>query len=380
MINFGLPSRNILPIGLDIGHGWIKMVQLVRDEQLSVRAAQKARIDEEPVDDPQQYRQMIISTIKQILARGRFQGSNVVTALANEKMEVTSLRLAQMSEQETDRAVIDEARQRFNLRSDQDVIRYLPVGQVKQGDDIKNEMVLFAADGQDIREHIQMLEQADLVPVGLDAIPCALFRSVDRLFRREEDWQQTMVFVDVGQCYTTVVFGRGGEMAFVKEIPIGTQRFDEEIADKLGITVAEAQVLRAALRAERIASQEAQLEAGEAGTAVAVQSTLDVSTRQVIVDAVDSISQELAREISLCFRYYTVTFRGKRVERAVFAGGGTYENILLNVLRRQLTVELEIAEPFRGLNMTGVNLKSDRRGDLCEWTVAVGLALKGLTE
>jgi type IV pilus assembly protein PilM len=375
-----LTNRNTLPIGLDIGHGWIKMVQLVRGEQLSVRAAQKARIDEEPADDLQQYRQMIISTVKQMLARGRFQGANVVTALANEKLEITSLRLAQMSDGETGRAVMEEARGRFSLSSSQDVIRYLPVGQVRQGDELKNEFVLLAADGQVVREHIQMLEQAGLVSVGLDAIPCALFRSVDRLFRREEDWQQTMVFVDVGKCYTTVVFGRGGEMAFVKEIPIGTQRFDEEIADKLGITVSEAQMLRAALRAERMAGEESRPDSSDGGTATAVQSTLDVSTRQVIVDAIGTISQELAREISLCFRYYTVTFRGKRVERAVFAGGGTYENILLNVLRRQLTVEVEIAEPFRGLNMTGVNLKSDRRGGLCEWTVAVGLALKGLAE
>lgn len=356
------------------------MVQLIRGEQLVVRATQKARIDEEAPLDPQQYRQMIISTIKQMLARDRFHGNNVVTAMANEKLDITSLRLAQMSENETGRAVREEARHRFNLNSDQDVIRYLPAGQVRQGDDIKNEMVLFAAHGRDVREHIEMLQQADLVPVGLDAIPCALFRSVDRLFRREEDWQQTMVFVDVGKCYTTVVFGRGGEMVFVKEIPIGTQRFDDEIADKLGITVAEAQVLRAALRAERIASEEARLNAGEGGTSTAVQSTLDVSTRQVLVDSIGSVSQELAREISLCFRYYTVTFRGKRVERFVFAGGGTYENILLNVLKRQMTVEVEIAEPFRGLNMNGANLKSDRKGDTCEWAVAVGLALKELSQ
>jgi Tfp pilus assembly PilM family ATPase len=75
-----------------------------------------------------------------------------------------------------------------------------------------------------------------------------------------------------------------------------------------------------------------------------------------------------------------VTFRGKRVERAIFSGGGTYENILVNVLRRQLMVDVEIAEPFRGLNTSGVNLVSDRKGELCEWTVAVGLALKGLEQ
>ncbi|GAI69615.1 unnamed protein product, partial [marine sediment metagenome] len=49
----------------------------------------------------------------------------------------------------------------------------------------------------------------------------------------------------------------------------------------------------------------------------------------MIVDAISAAAEELAREISLGFRYYTGTFRGKRVERAVFGGGEAYEGILL---------------------------------------------------
>jgi Tfp pilus assembly PilM family ATPase len=68
------------------------------------------------------------------------------------------------------------------------------------------------------------------------------------------------------------------------------------------------------------------------------------------------------------------------VERAVFAGGGAYEDILLNVLRRQLTVEIEVAQPLRGFDLssgrTNLNFDSDRRGFLCEWAVVVGLGLK----
>lgn len=387
MLSFSLPNNDALPIGLDIGHGWIKMVQLAQGEKMSVRAAQKLRIDDEPVDDPQKYREKVIAAVRQLLTKDRFQGRNVVTALANENLEITSLRLAQMSEQETHKAVMDEAAGRFSLDPDNDVVRYMPVGLARQGDEVKNEFVLFAAGGQVVREHIEMLREADLVSVGLDTVACALFRGIDRLFRREEDLQRTLVFLDVGKCYTTVVFGRGGEIAFVKEIPIGTQRFDEEIADKLAVTVSEAQLLRAALRAEKTTEEQSEdgrqkddnSFAGESSTAqnTAVQTSLDVSTRQVIVDAVTNVSQQLAREISLCFKYYIVTFRGKRVERAVFSGGGTYENTLVNVLRRQLMVDVEIAEPFRGLNTSGVNLVSDRKGELCEWTVAVGLALKG---
>ncbi|MHC4436214.1 MAG: hypothetical protein ACYS3S_02555, partial [Planctomycetota bacterium] len=108
---------------------------------------------------------------------------------------------------------------------------------------------------------------------------------------------------------------------------------------------------------------------------------IDMSTRQVMVDAVSAIAEDLVKEISLCLRYYTVTFRGKRVERAVFSGDGAYEDILLNALKRRLAIEIELAQPFRGFDLTSgrinVNFNSDTRGLFCEWAVVVGLGLKG---
>jgi type IV pilus assembly protein PilM len=101
-----------------------------------------------------------------------------------------------------------------------------------------------------------------------------------------------------------------------------------------------------------------------------------------MIDAISKIAEELAHEISLCLRYYTVTFRGKRIERAILTGGGGYEKILLDVMQRQLTVSVEVAQPLRGFDMSNeranLNFYGDRRGLLCEWAVAVGLSLKGL--
>ena len=111
-------------------------------------------------------------------------------------------------------------------------------------------------------------------------------------------------------------------------------------------------------------------------------SELDASTRQELVNAIGSVADELAKEISRCFRYYAVTFRGKRAERAVFSGGEANDLILLDVMKRQLTVDIEVAEPFRGFDLSSeranINFDSDRRGLLCEWAVAVGLGLKEL--
>jgi len=290
--------------------------------------------------------------------------------------------LAEAESEKIEQALKKEAAQRFGLDPDKDAINYVFAGNVRQGDEIKNELILFAADDETIKSHIKMLEEVGLRPVGIDAVPCALFRSFKRSLRRQEDKEYTAVFVDVGSRFTTVVFGRGGEISFTKQIPIGGENFNREVATKLGISIDKAEVLRGTLQMERTANTErAPWASNQEDTTRQISAgnkqVLDTLTRQVMVDAIGAIAEELAREISLCFRYYTVTFRGKRVELAVFAGGEAYENILLNVLKRQLTVEIEVAQPLKGSDMMNVSFDSDRRGVPCEWAVAVGLGLKG---
>jgi len=376
MIGWKLKTSGLRPIGLDIGHNSIKMIQLViNGGRISVLAADKVRIDAGINGDAEQRREFVTSAIKQMLAEGNFRGRNVVSCLPNDKLRITSLRLAEAEGEKVEQVLRKEVAERFGLDPDKDAISYVLAGDVRQGDEIKNELILFAADNGAIKGHIEMLEEAHLRPVAIDTIPCALFRSFERGLRRQEDRERTVVFADVGSRFTTVVFGRSGEIGFVKQIPIGGEKFNRQIAARLGVGIEEAGMLRRALQKESSARADSGFLAS--GQASEEKDGLDASTRQVMVDSLTAVAEELAREISLCFRYYTVTFRGKRVERAVFAGGEAYENILLNVLRRQLTVEIEVAQPLRGFDMMNVNFDSDRRGLLCEWAVAVGLGLKG---
>jgi type IV pilus assembly protein PilM len=380
MISWGLKTRGLRPIGLDIGQNSIKMLQLqAHGKQLSVIAAEKTRVDPDLNGDIQKKRKFIISAIRRMIEKGNFNGRNVISCLPNEGLKITSLRLTEVQNDEIEQVLRKEVAQRFGLDPDKDAVKYVVAGNVHQGDEIKNELILFAADNEIIKNHIEMLEEAGLRPVSIDTIPCALFRSFERSLRRQEDRERTVVFIDVGNQVTTVVFGRGGEISFVKQISIGGQKFNEEVAAKLGINISEAEMLRKALQMEKSLSRpRPSLEEQELTES---EPKLDASTRQTIVDAVGAVAEELTREISLCLRYYTVTFRGKRVERAVFTGGGAYEYILLDILRRQLAVEIEVAQPLRGFDLSSerrnLNFDSDRRGLLSEWTVAVGLSLKG---
>lgn len=367
MLGFNFINRSIRPIGLDIGHDSIRMTQLdVSDDRIAVHAAEEARIEIDKKEDEQAWRSMVVATIKKLLAKGNFSGNNTISCLPSGDLKITSLRLTEAESEKTEQVLKREVAQRFKLDPENDAMDYIVAGDVRQGDEIKKELVVFACSNEIIKNHIEMLEQAGLKPVSIDIMPCALSRVFERSFRRQEDMENAVVFVDIGSLYTTIVFGRGKEICFVKQLKIGGENFNYEVASKLGITNREAEVLRKELQNENRTSNK-------------TEHKIDASTRQGMIDAISKVAEELAKEISLCLRYYSVTFRGKRIERAIFTGGGSHENILFDIMKRQLAVGIEIAQPFRGFDIQNekVNIK-ERNGLLSEWAVAIGLSLKGM--
>ena len=350
-------KHKIQPIGLDIGGRSVKMVQVAIDEdRVRVLAARKAPVDPTQAEEDSAREKNVVDAVRQLLADGAFRGKSVVSALPIDKLRITSLRLPEAEVPQADKLLRREAVERFGLDPRNDIINYVLAGSVRQGDDLKNEYILFAAEGDTIRSHIRILETAGLTPVGIDAPPCALFRVFERTMRRQEDREKTVIFIDVGHRFTTVVFGRGGELCFVKQIPIGIGRFNEEVASALGITVPDAELLRFKLQLDE---------------------PVDASMRRHVVDALNVTAEQLAAEVSLCLRYYTVTFRGKRVERTVVAGGGAYEQVLLDVLRRHLSVDVEVAEPLRGFELHQDRIDKDHESQSADLALAVGLTLKG---
>jgi len=356
MPNWITRKQKILPIGLDIGHSSIKMVQLgVTDEGLNVVAAERVAV---PVGDDTSdaaRRDQVVRAIKQMLTEGEFKGRNVVSALPAGRLRITSLRLGETDQQQADRVLRKEAAHRFALDPATDVIHHIRAGRVQQGDEVKDEFILFATDNETIKAHIALLEECGLTPTGIDAGPCALFRNFDRMMRRQEDRECTIIFIDIGHQYTTVVFGHGGEICFVKQMKFGVARFAQDIAATLDIGVADAEALRL------------KIQNGD---------SVDAATGRLVMDTLGATAEALAGELSLCLRYYSVTFRGKRVARAIVAGGGAHETVLVDAIKHRLGIKTEPAEPLRGLDLTNLRGEKGPHDLTTDFAQAIGLSLK----
>lgn len=348
------------PIGLEIGHAMIKMIQLSRQgESWRVEAAAEAAVDSQLEPGSDHWRQAVVAALRDCLGRGGFCGRQVVSCLPGDVLKVKSLRLDAAEPELIDAFIATDVAPRFGLDAERDEIRYSVAGSVFQGEQIKKEVIFFGIDRTALAEHIALLEEAELEPIAVETIPGALFRSFQATLRRREDKEVVSVFVELGAKYTTVIIGRGQEVAFVKQIPLAGRQFNQQVASRLGISLEEAVQLRL-----RLHSDEAE--------------TIDAETAQAVRDAISGAVEELAHEISLCFKYYAVTFRGRKPSEAVFAGGEAYEPALMDALKRHLGVEIRIAEPLRGFDLTRADFDRRHQPQLCEWTIAVGLALKDL--
>ncbi len=356
MIRF--TRSKVQPIGLDIGHDSIKMLQLeVVADTLAVVAASCLQFPIEARADAALRLPTAAGMVKRMLREGGFSGRRVITAIPRDILHVKNLRLPMMPTADLDAAVRFEARNIFAFDTDEARLHIIPAGEVRQGGDVLQEVIVLAARNEDLSNYVEQLHRCGVIVDSLDAEPCALYRGVDRFIRRREDEQEVHVVVDVGMRRSQVVIGKGREISFFKPIDIGGLHLHEAIAQKLSISVEEAKELRRRLT-----------EASEPDEA-------RDSVRQAVFDATRSVIEGLAREISLCLRYHSVTFRGHRPSRVRLVGGEAGDAQLLTTLNSILPVTAEPGRPM--LNVNSSRMKpSDRRGAMSEWALALALGLK----
>jgi len=359
-----LTRSQVQPIGLDIGCDSIKMLQVeVSGSTLSVVAAARETVPLQARENAELRLPMIVDLVRQMLRHGGFAGKRVVTALPRESLHIKNLRMPLIPQHELAAAVKFEARNIYPFDTDNAAVQILPAGEVRQGIDVRQEVIVLAARHEDINTFLEQMHRCGVGVESLDIEASALYRSQERFIRRREDEQDVNVMVDVGYRRTQVVIGRGRDISFMKTIELGSHHFHEAVSKKLGITIDEARALRRRL-----------IEAAP-GPGMSLEAVRKDSVRQAVFDATRSTMEQLGREISLCLRYYSVTFRGQRPGKLKLFGGEAADPVLLGVLNAALGVPVEAARPLYSIDTSRMEL-DDRKGFMSEWATALGLGLR----
>ncbi|MEM8737219.1 MAG: pilus assembly protein PilM [Planctomycetota bacterium] len=349
---WGRFKPNQLPIGIDVGEHSVRLLQIGRrGASLRVIAAASAELSSGPAADTTHYHQAVTDAIKSSLDRGGFSGNLAVSTLPSSAVQCKNLRLPLMPADELHSAVEWEATERFRMGDGQCAVQFLEAGTVQQGDEQRQELIMLAARKSYITAHVKSLGQAGLKLQAIDSTPTALTRLL-ALQASTAGADSFRVAVHLGSSDTKILVVDSGRIRFYKVIEIGVRHLDSVISGKLNLPIDQARDLHA------------EIGIGET----------DAETLVKVRGALAPTLGELGREISLCLRYYGVTFRGPRPNRGTMLGEGS-SDWLCRMLSESCGITLEPKNPLEGIDFSEVDTQPGV-APASSWGVAAGLSLR----
>ncbi len=355
-------KNSILPIGVDLGASGVKLMQMQEESGLLRVTAASRRLFTRPLtDDPAQRRTEIERTVRAALEASPFKGDACVVAPSASDLLVRAVRMPAMTDEERQKAVRWEASERFSVPMEELEVEWIRAGEVAQGHDTRDEVILVAARRSMLASSLEALIAAGLRPLFIDAPFLASARNLTRSLRRQEDQAVVQMIIDVGLSGTTVCLTRGREVAFVKPIAIGGRDLNRVVGERLNLD----EEASRQLRLERLSDSDQPAGPGD-------------RVNRAAYEAVRPLLHELGQEAALCLRYYSVTFRGARPEHVSIIGGEAREPNLAAILTEHLKLEARVASPLEGIDVTSAQMRLERRSvSLTEWAVAAGLSMRG---
>ena len=356
---FGWLDSGNFPIGVDIGAQAVRLLQFrpARDG-LALQAA--ARIDRAGLPEGGADIRALARAIRDTIVGGTFRGRRCVLAFSPSLIHSRSVRLPPMPDHDLAQAMQWEVKDRFGFDPDPGSVAFFRAGEVRRGTETREELLMFAAAPALLRAHLEAFMAAGLRVPAIDLQACALLRALTREPSPPPvDPAQPVseAVLDIGSTGTQLIIHQAGRLVFYKYVEIGAVALDTVVAQKLGVSPAEAAQMR-----DRLGRAEDQAESSDIPAALA----------QAVGDALRPKLDELSRELDMCMRYHVITFRASRPEVLHVVGRQAQHDRMHESLAGLLGLRVETAQPLRGVTGLTEATRPDRSG---EWAVASGLAL-----
>lgn len=209
MLGFGGKNRGASnPIGVAVTATDVCLAQQVSNGYVFER---EPLADHIAITDPNFHTetQRAMSTA---LRRGKFNGKHAVSALPADLLRYKTLRMPPMPEEDMEQAVAWEAAERFQLTDGQSLQHYR-AGEVHQGNEKREEIILLAAENSAVYDHAQAVKQSGLQPIAIDANAAALARLLG-------DGEQATLTIHLDASVAEIVGHRGEHVIFDKPIEL----------------------------------------------------------------------------------------------------------------------------------------------------------------
>lgn len=234
----GLFGRKKTTVGLDIGSGLIKLVQISHGsgEPVLSRVAFAAVSADAIVDGEIIDQGVVADAIKQLLATSKIKTKSVVIAVGGRDVIVKKIQMDRMSEPEAREVIRWEAEQHvpFDMENVELDFQILD----PEGEGLQMTVLLVAAKRELVEGRMSLLAEAGLEASIIDVDAFALHNAFE--LNHPDDLSGVVGLVNIGNEMTNINILEDGIPVLTRDLSLGVRKFREDMQRERGLSVEEA--------------------------------------------------------------------------------------------------------------------------------------------
>jgi type IV pilus assembly protein PilM len=337
-------------VGLDIGSSSIKAIELKRSKgEIMV-----SHLGMEPLASDIVVDSMIVDSgsvsgaISKIFSQHGIKTKSVATSVSGHSVIVKPIKVQPMTEGELAEGITTEAAQHIpfdiaDVNLDFEILNPDSVGP-------QMDVLLVAVKKDKILNYTNVLSLAGKAPSVVDIDAFALQNCYEYNYQPSPD--STVALLNLGASVMNINIVKGSAPLFTRDVSVGGNQYTDSLQKELDLSFEDAEALKLGRRV----------------------GTVSEDAKQPILQQVTEI---IVLEIQKTFDFFRATAPGEHIDRIYIAGGSSKVPGLVEALRQEFSLPVEILNPFQRimppLDSDENEIVDQNPGQLA---VAVGLALR----
>lgn len=340
-------------VGIDISSTGLRAVELsdpaksrptlVRHHEVSLPAGAVTRGE---VLEPR----TVATALKQLWSVAGFKTKDVVLGIGNSRVLARDLSVPKMSLRRIRESLPFQVQDMLPFPTEDALLDFYPISEgVGENGPVLNGL-LVAAVKDAVLGNVRAVQLAGLNPIEVDLVPFALSRILLRGNRAEG----TTAIIDVGGSTTTVIVSSGGVPQFVRLIPTGGDDLTNALANRMSISVEQAEVMKRSIGLNVAHANPDQRDA---------------------VSTIFEVASELITSLRNTLSYFAGSRPAEVVAQVILTGGASRLSGFPEAVSEFTRLPVSAGSPFDEINVSrGVDREAlQAHGD--SLSVALGLAL-----
>ena len=340
-------------VGLDIGSSSIKAVELKKTKG----EIQVAAFGMEPLAADIVVDSMIVDSgsvsgaIAKIFTDHKIKSKMVATSVSGHSVIVKKITMPTVSDAELSETINTEAAQHIPFDIADVNIDY----QILSEDDGSPQMdvLLVAVKKDKILNYTNVLNLAGKAPAVVDIDAFALQNCYE--YNYEPAPGTTVALLNLGASVMNINIVKGTTPLFTRDVSVGGNQYTDSLQKELDLSFDDAEALKLGQRVGTV-SEDAKL------------------------PILQQVTEIIVLEIQKTFDFFRATAGGEHIERIYLAGGSSKVPGLIEALRQEFSLPVELMNPFQRISLAAAGDTTVIDQNSGQLAVAVGLALRSFEE